>query len=188
MAVLCNFGSNFLKNMEAIRITACGSDDWEAVQAIGLATFTDTYEHKNSPENFRAYVSRAFSNEKIREELVHPHSYFYFVKSGSETIGYLKLNEGDAQTETMGGDTLEIERIYVVSKFKGGGIGRQMVEFAEQTAREKGKSTLWLGVWNENPAAIAFYQKMGFEAFGNHIFTVGDDEQEDILFRKMVKL
>ena len=38
---------------------------------------------------------------------------------------------------------------------------------------------MWLGVWKRNPDAVEFYKKMGFEIFGEHTFTVGNEEQSD---------
>jgi ribosomal protein S18 acetylase RimI-like enzyme len=43
---------------------------------------------------------------------------------------------------------------------------------------------MWLGVWEENPRAIRFYQKLGFVEFGEHIFQLGDDAQRDVLMKK----
>ena len=40
---------------------------------------------------------------------------------------------------------------------------------------------LWLGVWEDNPRAIAFYKKYDFTVVGEHIFTVGTDPQRDLI-------
>ena len=94
-------------------------------------------------------------------------------------VGYLKLNLLDAQTEKMSDDYLEIERIYVLKKFHGKGYGKALIDFSKEKAIQKKKKKIWLGVWEKNPNAIGFYQKMGFEKTGTHIFKVGDDEQLD---------
>lgn len=46
-------------------------------------------------------------------------------------------------------------------------------------AREAGAETVWLGVWEKNPRAIAFYEKCGFRITGSHPFLVGTDLQTD---------
>jgi ribosomal protein S18 acetylase RimI-like enzyme len=51
-------------------------------------------------------------------------------------------------------------------------------------AREKNKQLIWLGVWEHNERALAFYLKWGFERFGEHIFMLGDDTQTDWLMKK----
>jgi ribosomal protein S18 acetylase RimI-like enzyme len=49
-------------------------------------------------------------------------------------------------------------------------------------ARELGGRHLWLGVWERNPRAIAFYAKSGFVDIGSHDFFVGADRQTDQVF------
>ena len=38
---------------------------------------------------------------------------------------------------------------------------------------------LWLGVWERNPRAQAFYRKSGFADVGSQVFLVGTDAQTD---------
>ena len=40
---------------------------------------------------------------------------------------------------------------------------------------------VWLGVWERNPKAIAFYRKFGFEVIGEHRFVLGRDPQRDLV-------
>jgi ribosomal protein S18 acetylase RimI-like enzyme len=49
----------------------------------------------------------------------------------------------------------------------------------EQVARDLGGRTLWLGVWERNPRAIAFYTKCGFADVGEHAFVFGTEQQSD---------
>ncbi|MFN0097433.1 MAG: GNAT family N-acetyltransferase [Gemmatimonadaceae bacterium] len=46
-------------------------------------------------------------------------------------------------------------------------------------ARHAGAEPLWLGVWERNPRAIAFYRKFGYADVGAHVFVVGTDPQTD---------
>jgi Acetyltransferase (GNAT) family. len=46
-------------------------------------------------------------------------------------------------------------------------------------ARRRGGRTLWLGVWSQNPRAIRFYAKWGYEDVGGQTFMLGDDPQQD---------
>ena len=40
---------------------------------------------------------------------------------------------------------------------------------------------LWLGVWERNDRARAFYVKCGFADAGEHIFLFGTDPQTDLI-------
>ncbi|MDK7978301.1 GNAT family N-acetyltransferase, partial [Enterococcus faecalis] len=68
--------------------------------------------------------------------------------------------------------------------FKGKKLGTQLLELAEEKAREFGKNALWLGVWEHNDAARAFYKTIGYRYYSQHSFFMGDDEQTDFILLK----
>ena len=148
---------------------------------IALKTFIDSYEHLNTPSNFNWYTQKAFPVEKLLSEIRNEESYYYFVYFGDDLAGYLKLNIGAAQTEIHSDNYLEIERIYLIDTFQKKGIGRMMIDFVFQKAQELSKSKVWLGVWDNNPSAIQFYERMGFQRSGSHIFKFGDEDQVDFI-------
>lgn len=162
----------------------CTIEDLVLLQKISTETFTDTFGADNTAEDLAAYLERAYNLEQLKQELTNPDSSFYFIYSGDELAGYLKLNTGAAQSEAMGMDAFEVERIYVRTAFKRRGLGKQLIEFAIQTAVEMGKATVWLGVWEHNMRALAFYRMLGFEKTGAHSFYMGDDEQIDYIMTK----
>ena len=51
-------------------------------------------------------------------------------------------------------------------------------------SKNAGFDTVWLGVWEQNQKALAFYQKMGFQRFGEHVFVLGTEVQNDFLMKK----
>ncbi|MEH7749282.1 GNAT family N-acetyltransferase, partial [Neobacillus drentensis] len=102
----------------------------------------------------------------------------------NEVAGYLKNNTNDAQTEEMGEESLEIERIYIKNQFQKHGLGKYLFNKAMEIAMERHKKKIWLGVWEKNENAIAFYKKMGFVQAGAHSFYMGDEEQIDFIMTK----
>ncbi len=157
--------------------------DWQSLQQIALQTFKATYEHLNIPDNFKAYVDTSFSQSQLIHELNNPLSTYFLLQDGVKSIGYIKLNESTAQTELQEADSLELERIYVVQSEHGKGFGKILLQKAIDTSKNRHKKSLWLGVWQENPKAIAFYKHQGFEKFGEHAFILGNDHQIDDLMR-----
>ncbi|MDW3705019.1 GNAT family N-acetyltransferase, partial [Enterococcus faecium] len=111
---------------------------------------------------------------------------FFLVSIDQEPAGYLKLNTGTSQSEEMADHFLEIERIYVRKKFKHQGIGTFLLDTAIEKAKEKQKTAIWLGVWEHNDVALAFYRKKGFIKYSEHVFYMGDDPQTDYLFIKQL--
>ena len=157
--------------------------DLARLQHIGRQTFFETFAPSNSAANMDAYLATGFAAEKLATELQEPHSAFYFAEQEGRVIGYLKVNTGTAQTEQHSAKAFEIERIYVLQEFHGQRVGQVLYEHALALAQQAQAEYLWLGVWEENPRAIRFYQKNGFVAFDKHVFKLGDDEQTDILMK-----
>ena len=101
---------------------------------------------------------------------------------------HLKINFGQSQTEIKDEDTLEIERIYVLEEFHGKKIGQILYEKAIELAKKNKVNYVWLGVWEQNPRAIRFYEKNGFMQFDKHIFKLGNDEQTDIMMKLEIRI
>ncbi|WP_433921300.1 GNAT family N-acetyltransferase [Paenibacillus taichungensis] len=167
-----------------VEIRACSHEDLLKLQEISIETFNDTFKDQNSLDNMRAYLERAFNAKQLEAELSNSCSGIFFVYYNDELAGYLKVNRDGAQSEQMSDVSLEIERIYIRNKFQKHGLGKYLLNKAMDTALEHKKKEIWLGVWEKNDNAIAFYKKMGFVQTGSHSFYMGDEEQIDFIMVK----
>lgn len=157
--------------------------DLNALREIGILTFTESFASQNSKEDMDEYLEHAFSETKLKAQLNDTNTEFYGIENNTKTIGYLKINFGDSQTEIQDQNTLEIERIYVQKEFQRQKIGQLLFEKAFEIAKLKKVKYIWLGVWEKNLKAIRFYEKNGFVAFDKHIFKLGSDIQTDIMMK-----
>jgi ribosomal protein S18 acetylase RimI-like enzyme len=172
--------------MEQIIIERATLADIKKLQEIGRTTFSEAFAAVNSEENMKEYLEKGFSEEKLTGELSNQDSQFYFALLNGKVIGYLKINTGQAQTEKLNLDALEIERIYLLKAFYGQKVGQLLYQKAIDIALEMQASYVWLGVWEENYRALRFYEKNGFTPFGKHKFWLGDDEQTDLMMKKVL--
>jgi ribosomal protein S18 acetylase RimI-like enzyme len=172
-----------LENIEIRQVTL---NDIEQLQKIGRLTFYETFSAVNTEDNMKKYLEEELSLEKLTAELNTESSEFYFAVLDNNIIGYLKLNIGQSQTEIKDDSALEIERIYVLQELHGKKVGQVLYEKAMQIAKRKNAHYVWLGVWEMNTKAISFYRKNGFVEFDRHIFRLGDDEQTDIMMKKVL--
>ncbi len=156
------------------------------LRQLAISTFLDTYAAMNTEENMRSYLDNAFSAGRLASELQNPLCQYWLADSQQELAGYFKINFCGAQSDIQDPDSLELERIYVLSKYKGQGIGKRLIQKAIDVAKEHGMLGLWLGVWEKNEAAIHFYEKMGFKKTGLHSFVLGDDEQRDFVMKFII--
>ena len=167
-----------------MNIKKCTLEDSRELREISHETYNETFKHHNSAENMNVYLERAFNLMQLTKELSNPSSQFYFVYFNNEVAGYLKVNTDNAQSEEMGDELLEIERIYIRNKFQKQGLGKCLLNKAMEIAMECKKNKIWLGVWEKNENAIAFYKKKGFVQTGAHSFYMGEDEQLDFIMTK----
>ncbi|AKG75176.1 GNAT family N-acetyltransferase [Salinicoccus halodurans] len=166
------------------KIEKCTFEDLKTLQKISYDTFDETFRDQNTEENMRTYLNNAFTEEKLTAELRNPSSQFFFVYHNDAVAGYLKVNTGDAQTEEMGKEALELERIYISRNFQKLGLGKQLLDKTFEIARSSGKEKIWLGVWEKNENALDFYRRKGFIQTGAHSFYMGDEEQTDLIMEK----
>lgn len=169
-----------------INIKKCNIKDLPKLLEISYETFNETFKNQNSPENIKVYLESAFNLKQLEKELSNISSQFFFVYLNNEVAGYLKININDAQSEEISDESLEIERIYIKRKFQKHGLGMYLLNKAIEIAMEFNKKKIWLGVWEKNENAIAFYEKMGFVQTGSHSFYMGNEEQVDFIMTKIL--
>lgn len=169
-----------------IQIVEASLKDLKKLQEIARRTFFESFAAMNTAENMRFYMDHHFSDELLSAELLNPDSRFFFAQMATDLIGYLKLNRGAAQTVLPNDQGLEIERIYIDQSYKGKGFGKLFIEKTVDLAKESGVKYIWLGVWEHNAPALRFYGKNGFITFSKHVFKLGDDEQTDLLMKRLI--
>ena len=168
----------------SIQVRKATLNDKAALRVLGIKTFKDTFEEHNTAEDMEQYIAKAFSDEQIENELKEENTVFFLAEDGDCVAGYAKVREGEKQEALGERKALELHRIYVDKDYLGKRIGNILLEACLAYAKDKAYETVWLGVWEHNPRAIAFYTKHGFEKFSDHVFVLGADVQTDWLLRK----
>jgi ribosomal protein S18 acetylase RimI-like enzyme len=94
------------------------------------------------------------------------------------------LHDGEPEQDVEGANPVELVRLYVSREWLGRGIGEQLMRACIDVARQLGHETLWLGVWEHNGRAQAFYRKWDFRTVGEHMFELGSDMQRDLVLER----
>jgi len=157
-------------------------DDAAALAEIAERTFRDTFAKDNTPEDLAAYVASAYGEALQRRELEDPEG---LALLGESEDGMLIAYAQMRRVRSPHGE-VEIARFYVDRAYHGQGLAQQLMNAAVDAARELGGTTLWLGVWERNWRAIAFYAKCGFEDVGSKPFLVGSDLQTDRVMARVI--
>ena len=172
--------------MTSIKIRTAAIGDAAPLSRLGAATFRDTFEGENTPEDMSRYLAEAFTPERQAAEIADPDGTVllaeHLAESGeAELVGYAHLMSGPVPEAVQGPVPLELKRLYVARPWHGRRVAQALMNAAIDAARARGAHTLWLGVWERNPRAVAFYSKYGFARIGEHTFALGTDSQTDWL-------
>lgn len=169
-----------------LQIRPARASETDVIATLAKRTFVDTFAAANDPATFRTYVDAAFAPAQIAAELADPAATFLLALDDGVAIGYAKLLAKPADTVPNGVDgeaALELVRFYVDRAHHGTQVAHRLMQNCIDVAMANGYRTMFLGVWEENPRAIAFYRKWGFEVVGDHTFMMGDEAQRDVVMR-----
>ena len=134
----------------------------------------------------QTYLDQAVTPAVYAQELAHRRARFWLAETADgQPMGFVRLHPHAPPRQLPAryrqtGTGLEIERLYLLEPFIGQGFGGQLMAFCLDEARQQGHRYVWLGVWEHNASARAFYEKMGFQPFGWHYFSFGGEQQRDI--------
>jgi len=135
------------------------------------------------------YATGVYEPATLENELRSPTRLSFFsLDATGAPMGYLTLNTESREDCVSGVKPIELQRLYVRRVAHGTGIAAALMRHALSTAAAHGFETIWLGVWERNPRAQAFYRKYGFEQVGGHTFMMGEEAQLDLIFTRPVRL
>jgi len=173
--------------VSSVTIRQASIADAALLAEIGGRTFSDTFAADNTPEDMESYLASAFSPAIQAAELADPQILFFIAETGGKVAGYAKLRtSGSAPSSVRGTNAVEIVRLYVDKDHQGHGIGAALIDQCFISAKAVGANRVWLGVWERNDKAQAFYRKCGFREVGSQTFMLGKDQQTDVVMERTV--
>ena len=169
-----------------VKIRRANGEDAGLLAELGARTFSETFAADNTSQDMSAYIAASFSLAQQTAELADPASTFLLAEVGGLATGYAKLHAGEAAEGVQGAKPIELVRLYVSLEWLGRGIGEGLMRACVDEARQARHDVIWLGVWERNGRAQAFYRKWNFRAVGQHVFQLGSDPQRDILMQRAI--
>ena len=162
------------------RIRPATVSDAAALTEFARSIFLETFGPMNEASHIEPYVASAFTEAVQAEEIGRAGTFTLLVVDETDRIrGYAYVARGAPAEVRVGEGPIEIKRFYVASDQHGRGVAAALMQAEFERSREAGARTVWLGVWEENARAIAFYHKQGFVQAGTQRFLLGDDLQTD---------
>jgi ribosomal protein S18 acetylase RimI-like enzyme len=163
-----------MSNQPAVSIRLAGVSDARLISTLATVSFFEAYFEQDDPHSLADYLIGNFAAEKIALELALPEVKFFIVHRDDKAVGYAKLGESEPHESITSKNAVELQRIYLVERVWGTGVGEILLECCLDEAKAMGKEVLWLGVWEENKRGRSFYGKHGFIEVGTLKFPYGD--------------
>jgi GNAT superfamily N-acetyltransferase len=168
----------------AVTIRRATPADAALLAELGARTFNETFAADNRPEDMAGYLASAFSVEQTERELSDPRATWLVAEIDGAAAGYAKLHAGESPECVRGPYPVELARIYAARDWLGRGVGASLLRACLDEARRRGHRTVWLGVWERNERARAFYRKWDFRDTGTQTFQLGADAQTDVVMER----
>ena len=172
-----------MREPNGVSIRMADVTDAGTLAELGRRTFHETFAAQNDPEDMDAYLNATFTVEGLAGEIREPGAAYLVAEDHRGAVGFAKV-AGVAPPDCVTAPSpLRLARLYVSAEAIGAGVGAALMRACIERARATGHLGLWLGVWEHNHRAIAFYRRWGFEAVGNEVFLLGRDEQTDLVMQ-----
>jgi ribosomal protein S18 acetylase RimI-like enzyme len=161
--------------------------DATRLAAFAERTFRAAFGSFNTRENMDAHCANAYGEAIQASEIANPGIETFVCDDSTALVGYAQLRWGTAPPCVLALRPAEIQRIYVDQQWYGKGIAQALMSQVFTAAKLGNADQVWLGVWENNPRALAFYQKFGFTKVGHHVFQLGNDPQHDWILCRDVR-
>jgi ribosomal protein S18 acetylase RimI-like enzyme len=143
--------------IEFIRVTE--QADIAMVADLARSIWTGHYVPIIGKDQVDYMLARFQSAAAITDQIAGGYAY-YLVREAGQPAGYFALVSAKDSPSVM------LSKIYVKADLRGKGVGRAILEYADQAIRAAGGHELWLTVNRNNTGSIAFYERMGFRKAG----------------------
>jgi diamine N-acetyltransferase len=170
--------------MQSIRYA--NPSDAKRLAALAEETFRDTFASMNTVGDMEMHCRTSYGEAMQAAEISDPRMVTLVYEDEGDMIAFAQLRWAEAPSCVSAGTPGEIQRLYVAKAWHGKGIAQDLMSACIQEMEKRGSDVVWLGVWERNPRAIAFYKKYGFAEVGDHVFPLGRDPQRDIVMVRPV--
>ncbi len=162
-----------------VSLRVAGADDAVCIGVLGSQVFLDTY----APHGIRPTLAREvidhFSTSAIAALLGNRTTTFIVAEASGHMLGFVQVTRGATHALLRPSRAVELDRLYVLARYGGQGIGTRLLRSAEALAATHGAATLWLTAWVGNRNALAFYARRGYEDVGATIYRFQDEQYEN---------
>jgi ribosomal protein S18 acetylase RimI-like enzyme len=153
--------------------------DAASLADFAFHAYAATFGEFTDPADLDDFLSETYGAAQQSVEIGNDDIRTLIAELEDKIIGYAQIRRSPTPDCVLGGAPVELWRFYIDKPWQGEGTAHKLMDAAKEAAIAFGGRTFWLGVWENNSRAIAFYTKHGFEIVGEKEFCVGKDCQRD---------
>ena len=157
-----------IKVSENIKLKAISSQDSEMLFTLMKEIYPLAYGHFWEDQG-DWYVNYQYSKDKILAEISQENADYYFILFNDEIIGNFRIIWDEKLAGFHQEKQVKLHRIYLHQKTQGNGIGKKLMVWLEEKAKQKGYKIIWLDAMDFQPQAFQFYKKRGYN-YHSHTF------------------
>lgn len=172
------------KNRGVTSIRLATDRDAATLAEFAERTFRAAFAGANTAADMDEHCRRSYGEAVQAGEIRDPSRTTLLSFADDRLVGYGQLRQGTPPSCVVAARPAEIQRLYVDACQHGKGTAHALMAALLDRAIAGGADAAWLGVWERNPRAIAFYAKSGFSVVGEHVFMLGADPQRDLVLAK----
>ncbi len=142
--------------------------DIPLIRALAAEAFPATYRDILAPEQIDYMMEYMYSEASLAGQMAEGHV-FLIPSLDGEPCGYLSV-------EQQATDLFHLQKIYLLPRFRGRGIGAMLFRCAVEHVRTccPRACRLELNVNRHNSAAVRFYERMGMHRLRDGDFAIGN--------------
>jgi len=156
--------------------------DLASVRRIIWYSWISTYASFIPESDLKFYFDIHYTEKALLSLFDDPFTQGFVAETDHQIAGYVRLFFNRDENR------LYVPSLYFHPDFQGQGMGRQLLEAAEEYAVQKRLDELWIGVMVKNNQALAFYRKVGFQFVREEPFTMGKTTVSHLIgYKKLVR-
>jgi ribosomal protein S18 acetylase RimI-like enzyme len=148
-----------------VSIAVANPGDADVLAEVGARSYRAHFGRLWTPRGLDAYVAAEYGAKRIREEIAGQSTHYLLARVGDEVAGFAKVSR-DRQVPVGESVGMELEKIYLLPDFTGGGHGSALIGAVLDVAAEHDQPVVWLDVLEENEGGRRLYERHGFSVVG----------------------
>ena len=134
-------------------------------QMLPLLEYLDAWHRESYPDRFRPHSGGGRSPHSLIKEMAEPSSEYWVAVRSGKVLGLAFYMHREIPTHPLmkPESYLLLDMLVVDPAYHRKGVGKMLVEHAQQRAKEEGYPRVEIKVYDNNQSALDFYGSMGYQ-------------------------